>query len=357
MQRVPFAQLSLCALACACFLGVSLFPFLSFAQTSLFLETFQADLTLRSTPQFPAPGQTVRFSVQSSLFDLPSSEISWYVNNELAAQGVGRSDVDIAAGPLGSETFVRVEVRREGASATASGVIRPTSVDLLWEGDTYVPPFYQGRALPSAGGSVRLYAVPHFQSAGANAPIDPSELFYTWKKDGRTLTSLSGKGRYSVMIDGPVLFGTDIVSVEVKTADGVLQGSASVRLASVEPSLVLYEEHPIFGVLFHRAVENGATFPETEVGFVAIPYYAPVQNLQTQLLAYNWRVNGSSVSSNQARPNTITLNAAGSDGRATLELTLTHATNFFLRVAKSWNVALSAKGVGQGNDPFGSSTR
>lgn len=332
------------------FLCLYLLPATSSAQS--ILETFEADLTLRTAPQRPSPGDTVRFTVQSALFDLPTSNISWYVNDELVLEGVGVSGVDVIAGPLGSETLVRVEVRKEGAAATASGAIRPTEVDLLWEGVTYVPPFYQGRALPSAGSNIRLFAVPRFQVPGTNSFVSPNELFYTWRKNNKIIQSASGKGWHSVVMEGPVLFGSDTISVEVRTADNMLVGGASTRITSVEPSLVLYEEHPIQGTLYHKAIQGDATLPEVEATFSAVPYFAPAQNPNSSLLLYNWRVNNVPVKNNPSQPGTITLNATGSSGRALLELTLTHATNFFLRVAKSWSMQLSNSGGSSASDPF-----
>ena len=335
---------------------VSLVIFLAALPTTIqaqsILEAFTADLTLEATPQYPAPGENVRFSVQSLLFDLTTSDISWYANEGLVAEGVGTSGVTLTAGPLGSETTIRVEVRKEGASAATFGAIRPTALDLLWEADSYVPPFYTGRALPSAGSGVRFFVAPHFQIPGTNSLISPNELVYTWRKNGKIISSISGKGRHTVLIEGPVLFGSDTVSVEVKTADHTLQGGTSVRIASVEPSIVLYEEHPVFGVLYHRAITEGDTLPETEVTFTATPYYAPVRNRDTRNLLFEWRVNRVSVVNNPTRPHALTLNATGSSGNAFIELVLTHATNFFLRASKAWNITISNSIHTPQGDPF-----
>lgn len=326
-------------------------PSISRAQ-SLILDTFAADLTLRSEPQFPSPGDTVRFTVQSALFDLQTSDISWFVNDSLVSEGVGVSQINVPAGPLGSESIVRVEAREEGAAATASGTIRPTEVNLLWEGNTYVPPFYTGRALPSAGSLVRLFVVPRFQIPNTNSTIPSDELIYTWKKNNKLLQSQSGKARHSIVIESPALFASDTISVEVRTADNTLHGSASTRIASTEPVLALYEEHPIHGTLFHNAITNDTALSEVEATFSAIPYFAPVQNIQSSGLLYDWRVNRTSIKNNATKPNSVTLNAAGSSGRAFIELTLTHATNFFLRVSRQWDTQLANSGEASVSDPF-----
>ena len=308
-------------------------------------------LSLTTTPEYPGPQQTVRLTVQSALTDLSSSNITWYANGTVIASGVGVTEATVTTGLVGSATGFRVEVQGE-ISAAATGVLRPTAVDLVWEADSYVPPFYRGRALPSAGSIVRLFAVPHFQYSGTQSRVPANDLTYTWKKNGRTIASISGKGRHSVTMEGPVLFGSDTVSVEVSTDDSTLRGFASTRIASVEPSLILYENHPVFGILYHRALLANDAVPETEITLSAVPYFAPARNPDNGLLQYVWRVNNFAVQNDLARPSTITLNAEGSTGRAFIELALTHATNFFLSVRDSWTLTLAGSGSVIPSDPF-----
>ena len=311
------------------------------------------DLALEATPDYPSPGQNVRFTVRSVLLNLATSDITWYVNGAVVKEGAGLSEMDVVAGPLGSEKKVRVEVRGENEAVSVSGIIRPTEVELLWEADSYVPPFYRGRALPSAGSHVLFFALPRFQRPGASL-ISPSDLLYTWRKNGKVIQSASGRGKHTVLLDSPVLFGSDVVSVEVSTADGELRGLSSVRIASVEPLLVLYENHSLFGILYHRALGNQVTIPEVEATFSAVPYFAPVKSPDSGSLLYKWRVNNFALDSNTTRPSAITINATGSSGRAFIELALTHATNFFMSASGSWNVTLSnAEGI-NASDPFGS---
>jgi hypothetical protein len=247
-----------------------------------------------------------------------------------------------------------VEVQGENESLSASGVIRPTEVELLWEADSYVPPFYRGRALPSAGSHLRFFAMPRLARAGG-ALISPNDLLYTWRKNGKVAQSVSGRGKHTVLLDSPVLFGSDTVSVEVSTTDGELRGFSSMRIASVEPSLELYENHSLFGILYYRALGSQTTLPEEEATFSAIPYFAPVESPNSGLLIYKWRINNTAIASDTTRPNAITLNAAGSDGRAFIELALTHATNFFMSAGGTWNVTLSSARGSSLTDPFGSS--
>lgn len=322
------------------------------AHAQFALPSTRSDLSLDATPTSPAANSNVRLSVRSVLLDLAESDITWYANETVIASGIGVSETTILTGPLGTETRIRVEARASEGTAFAEGVFRPTEIDLLWEADSYVPPFYRGRSLPSSGSDVRLFAVPRFKQVGATTFVPPDELIYTWKLGGKIVKIISGRGKHSVTIASPSLFGSETVSVDVKTADGSLVGSSSVRIPSVEPSLVLYENHPVFGILYHRALQSPATVSEVETTFTAVPYFAPVQNPDDGSLVYTWRVGNSTIGSNAARPSTITINAAGTTGLAQIDLAMTHISNFFLNARNSWSVTLAGTDSSSAASPF-----
>jgi len=309
-------------------------------------------VSISSSPEYPTPNSLVRLSLQSVFLDLPGSTVTWYANDSVIAEGLGLTEATVTTGSLGTETRIRAEVTGESASATATGVLRPTEVDLLWEADSYVPPFYRGRALPSPGSSVRLFVVPRFQRPGADSLLSPDELIYTWKKNSRIVQAVSGRGKHTVSVESPALFGTDTVSVEVRTSDGMLRGFASVRISSVEPVLSLYENHPVFGILYHRALTNGSVLPETEAIFTAVPYFAPTRTPDSSTLIYAWRINNTPIGNDPKHPSSITINAEDSSGLAQIVLALTHATNFFIDTSGSWNITLAGAGSATIPDPF-----
>lgn len=214
-------------------------------------------------------------------------------------------------------------------------------IDLLWEADSYVPPFFRGRALPSAGTNLRLQAIAHFRDA-SGAPIPSQNLQYTWRRNGYVIAGVSGEGKSKVIIPAPPLFGSDTISVETKK-DGITLGSASERISSIEPSLDLYENHPLFGILYHQAFPAQNFIPEEEASFIVIPYFAQARNENDPNLIYEWKVNGHAVQ-NGSRPSEITINASNSSGTAFIELALSHLTNIYLNVAHSWAVIFEGSG-------------
>ena len=303
---------------------------------------FNADLTLELSPLYPRPGETVRVTARSTLVDLSGATLEWLENGKKVAGGVGVTFVDAKAGALGTETTVTaivfengIEVRRESAR------IHPIELELLWESDSYVPPFFRGRALPSAGTMLSLEAIPRFKRAGGSFVPD-GDITFTWRRNGYVVQKVSGRGASRVRLESPSLFGVDTITAEARTSDGLFESAASVRIRSVEPQLVLYEKHPLFGVMYHNAIPPRSFRPEVEVSFTAVPYFAEALTDTDGRLTYEWKVNGNSIGNDLERPNSITINARGSSGLALIELALSHATNLFLNSFGSWTVTLNA---------------
>lgn len=331
------------------FVAVALL-YASFAHAQFILPGVENALSISTTPAHPAPGDSVHLEARSALYDLSQSALTWRVNGKTFTAGEGVTSADIVAGSLGSEIDVSVDaVALDGAESFAEIAIIPTEVDLLFDSDSYVPPFYRGRALPSAGTHLHLEALPHLRVQGGK-DLPASELTYTWRRNDEVLGSVSGKGKSSVTIAAPVLFATDVISVEVRSSNGVLSGEAQVQIPSLEPTLALYEDHPLYGILYNRALGAHTDIPDTEMTFAAIPYFAQSSGAQDHSLQYAWMVNETAIKADSTRPNELTINATNSNGEAELALELTHLTNVFLQAAGSWGITLSSRSGS--NDAF-----
>lgn len=325
------------------FLSLIVFSQLSLAQSAS--ADVSGGISLSLTPERPAPGNTVRISAASFSPDLERSDITWYANDKIIAQGPGLKGIDVTAGPLGSETHVvAVAQTADGTSNSGDAFIRPTEIDLLWESDSYIPPFYRGRALPSAGTSLRLQAVPRFKLP-SGALVPEQDIIFTWRRNGSVVQSVSGRGRSSARLQAPVLFGTDIVTVEAASLDGSLQGSASVRVPSVEPVLQLYLDPPLFGVMYNQALGQQTAIADSEMSFAAVPYFAQAQSPNDSRLIYGWKVNGTDIEADPGRPSELTINSDKSTGLAQIALSLTHSANWFMQSLGAWAVSFSGNGA------------
>jgi hypothetical protein len=316
---------------------------------------FGTNISIALSPQYPAPLQSVHLTVNAAGIDLAGSTIVWRAGGNVIAQGIGKNSADIIAGPLGSETSIGVAViASDGSQYGAQATIAPTQLDLLGGSDSYTPPFYLGRALPSAGTNLILQALPHFKRSNG-ALIADSDITYTWKQDGQVLGSISGRGRSAAVIPIVHLYGGNTITVDAQSSDGTRSGETTVNVPLSNPVLDLYEDHPLYGVLYSAALRPSTHIPESEMAFAAIPYFAEARAINDPQLAYDWSVNDTRISPSAGSPQEITINADNSSGQAALSLEVTHATNYYFDATGLWNISFSSGTTAQ--DPFRTSTQ
>lgn len=322
-------------------------PVVAFAQSdsSPFLSSTAPDLEITATPQNPGANTPVSLSLGSSALDLADSSITWYQNGKALAQGTGVTAATVTTGALGSRLNITAAVTApDGTQEQAQTTIIPTQIDLLFDGNTYVPPFYQGRALPSAGTMIRAQALAYFKRADGTL-VPPSQISYTWKEGGSVVGTASGTGRSSAFLPAPSLYGSTVLEVDAASLDNSFTGSASIIIPAAPVQLVLYQDHPLYGIVYDNAIVSGASIAQSQATFAVVPYFAQARSPNDPNLAYTWSVNGSSVSSSAQDPSEITLNAQNSSGQAAVSVDITHATNIFLSAQGSWSISLGGVGA------------
>lgn len=315
------------------------------AQSNFFEQylTTSSDFILSIDPAYPAPNQTVQVTLSSNLSDLSQSTIVWQVNGR-TLEGAAGTEISVNTGALGSETTVAASITGT-MSGEVSTTITPTQVDLLYDADTYTPPFYTGRALPSTGSLIRLAAIPHFTTV-KGAVIPTNSISFTWKRNGRVLANISGKGKDTATLTAPVLYGRDLIEVEAQSLDGTRQGSASVTIPSIQPIVLLYQDNPLGGIDYHHAVRTHASISDSEVAFAAAPFFAHVRSPNDAALSYSWKVNGISIPATTTSASEVTINADNSDGTADLSVEITHASNILFDATGLWHLSFSPRSTG-----------
>lgn len=346
MKRAIYGRVLILLLSCF----TSLIPVLSYAQsdeTSILLRGSETAALIRANPADPQPGDTVHFSVDAPLHDLAKSSITWTIDGEVVAEGIGMNATDYSLGLSGDAIDVAVTIADPvWGNAAAAITIVPLQLDLIFDSPTYVPAFYRGRAMPSPGGVLRLQAIARFP--GTRGYLDESVITYTWSRNSQVLGSVSGKGRSSITIDAPLEGDVDTISVRASANDGTLSAVASAKIPATEPVLMLYEDQPLFGILFHSAFASEIpTRGDTTVA--AIPYFVTAQRLDDQALRYAWKINNQTVTASSTKKNEMTLHS--DNGALTLELGISHATNFFLDSIRSWKFLFGTAGGSIGTAP------
>jgi hypothetical protein len=279
----------------------------------LLAQSASTDLSIETIPINPGPGETVTLKAISYGVDLSQTSMTWTYNNNVIAQGVGKSTISLVAPNAGTAGTVTVTAAgggtQEGASAFVT--LRPASADLLWEAaDAYTPPFYKGKALLPVGGLVRVTAIP--------SPGAPRSLSYEWSRANSALQSESGFGKSSVTFQQSALNGQEKVDVTIQS--GTFSGASTLRIAPYTPKLITYENKDGF-VDYARGFNTNINL--TKPGFVLHfePYYFSAPTMSINDLDIETFVDGERVLT--SRQNELALSRPQNGGQSTIRLAIT----------------------------------
>jgi len=165
-----------------------------------------------------------------------------------------------------------------------ASIARAQSVDILWQGETYTPPFYQGRSLWSNQSRITLFALP--QGLG-----NPANLNYKWTKNGTVLGNFNGVGKNALAFNDSILSRPQTIKVDIVSGQNTVLASASVYVAPESPTLDVYEDNPLYGFMFHRAVDQEYQFRDKETKFAAFPLFFSVSDRVNDKIDYKWSTN------------------------------------------------------------------
>ncbi|PIR70321.1 MAG: hypothetical protein COU46_02145 [Candidatus Niyogibacteria bacterium CG10_big_fil_rev_8_21_14_0_10_42_19] len=297
------------------FVGIIIFSFLGgafvFAQTQSptsedfgrFLDTLRAEMgpglsglntsgsTIKIEPKFPGSNEEVTLFYSSFSFDVDRANITWTRNGKVVLKGKGEKQYKFVTGPIGQLETIQVSaINENGVEFTASEIFRIGGVDLLWNADTIIPAEYEGKAFPSFASKITVTAFPQF-FVGTNR-ISPNSLIYKWYVDGNIYKSSSGAGKRSMTFEfTPSLLGKETLNVylNVSNSEKTIISEKNISIPVKEPRILFYEEKPLEGANFARALKDFSMFPGEEREFRAVPYFFSKNGKEE--LKYSWMLN------------------------------------------------------------------
>lgn len=285
-----------------------------------------ADLVLISlSPENPAPNTLVEASL--SLLaggNLSQMEVEWVVNGKSVSKGKGVASATFRTGAFGSVTTLIITLSEGGETISKALSLKPASVLLVSESDGTAPPFYRGKTLFTYHGSTRIAAIPFFAGAGG-ARMNPKTLSYTWRIADRVPENSSGVGRDSFMFYARTPFRPTEVTVTVSTPDGSAVAEGKIVAEALAPAVFFYEEHPLYGVLWNRALTTAKELVAPEMHVRAQPFFFNKNN--ASLLKYDWTQNYQKVGS--PSDESIVFRNEGAEGEARIRVSVTNPNAMF----------------------------
>lgn len=314
----------------------TVFSFVSAANTPLTPQ-------ILLSPQYPQPGQTVTATVTLPNTNLRTASIVWLLNTKVQQRRTGGDSFTFnVPRATVAQTLGVLITPVSGAPLASTVTLYPSQVTLLWEGDTYTPPFYKGKKLYSPGGTIRAEAVTSFRNANGTL-LSNTNLVYTWSKNGVVLGDKSGIGANTLITDGPAFLGTTILSVNVHTQDKTQFAVSSVEIKSTKPIVRLYQSDPLTGIAYNRALIGKTILPSaSQLELQAVPYFAVAPALNSPALNYTWSINGKEATVSNITPSKLSIpKKIQQNGVATIRITIINILHLLQNAGTTISVTFS----------------
>lgn len=288
----------------------------------------QGGIAIDVSPENPQPGDEIRVSLSSFLSDLESSQISWTKDGKTELSGVGKTDFSFTVGDIGEPTTMEVLViLTTGIEIRRTITITPQGVDLLWEApDSYVPPFYRGKALPASEARIKVVAMPFMKSDDVR--LKAENLIYNWKRDLDLITSASGYGKNSYTFIYDVFSESERIDVEVSPLEGRTRASGSISIRPFATKILFYQKDDLEGIRFQKALGISFDLIRDTATIIAQPFFFSPKDALDRKLDYSWSINEEKIET-PIQKNELVLRIGERGGTATLSLTIDHIKKVF----------------------------
>ncbi|MBU1557630.1 hypothetical protein KKC45_01570 [Patescibacteria group bacterium] len=317
---------------------ITIFLFLIWILPTSFIEASSLDtgITANMKPEFPRANQTVSISLESYLTDLNRAEIYWYKNGILERGGLGETGFSFDTKEVGSEENISIEIVSPNLGIMNKEIIvRPAEIDLVWEADSYTPPFYKGKSLNSKQSDVTVVAVPNLIKESGEK-ISSENLIYTWRKDWSVLGSKSGVGKNKLLLESRDMLRDPVIVVDVETLDGLIKARRTITINKYQPKILFYKKDALLGTLFNTSISKQFNLSEEEISVVVYPFFFSEKDFSQGNLQYNWSMNNKRINNDS---DTLVLRQEGeSAGMSILSLEIKNLNKIMQFSEEKFNI-------------------
>ena len=319
-------------------LGVVFLPLSATAQTQQGSDPLQIEID----PKNPEPGQNVKVTAKSYSFDVSRAEVSYFINGELRTQDIGRTTYSFTIGDLGEKSNIQVVAeQQDGTISKAEKNIMPINIDMVWEAETYTPPFYKGKPLQAPRADVRVSVFPDFVRTN-KTKIARENLYYKWQLNGNLLQNSTGRGNSSITLrDVSNIKNRDLTfRVEVSSADQTMSSFTYLTIPKTEPKIVFYHKHPLRGIRYHKPIQESFEMESQETTILGTPYFFSSEEKSSPKLEYQWGVDGEEQPGSEGAPYALTLRHVNEEGgKANVSLSVRHSENYLQTAENSFDIS------------------
>lgn len=314
-------------------LGAFLFLFLPTAVLGVEFSLADIKTTIEATPKNPGSYENVLLTISSPFIDAGKAEITWSLDGKIAMKGIGAQNLRFKTGPVGSLNKIGIVIRTlDGKVIYKDLVIAPSDVDMLWEAYTYTPPFYKGKALDTQESLIKIVAIPHMLDKNGNK-MSSENLIYKWKTKDELRTEASGFGKNIFILRNDIVPVLEIIEVEVSLVDNTSVANGSLTLTITDTKPIIYQNDPLLGVLFNKALSGTIEMKNNEVRLSAYPFFFSIIKNKEEV-NYLWKMNRKIILNTNG--DSVIFTKPAITGSSKIELTVTGVFTVFQKGSDSF---------------------
>ena len=298
-----------------------------------FAQVQSTDILLTINPVSPKSGEGVLATVSTHSTDLNKANISWSLNGKVAFAGVGKKDFSFAMGDIGTTTNLEVDIETSSGSFVNKQItLTPANMDLIWEAvNSYVPPFYKGKALATSQGIIKVVALSPNSGSG--------EIYsYKWKQDGTNLPDSSGYGKNYYVFQNSYLEPDNTIETVASNLIGNTVGASKITINYGKPIIDFYQKDSTLGTKWEHALVDGFTVNKDGETLIAEPYFFSPKDLSSSNLDFKWTLNGDQIETPSQKNELSIKPEAGTSGNTAIKIAINNVNTLFLSLEKTLNV-------------------
>lgn len=275
-------------------LVVSIFGFtkINHAQQIPEISLYSADdIIVETIPNIPGPNEPVQLKINSFSFNLNNYYVAWFKDGKQVLAGYGERDYRFTMGGNGTITEITIVVEFENQVFRKELRFAPSQVDLLWEApESYVPPFYKGKALPLGQAKIKVTAIPETLLI---EPNDSDKLIYYWDNNFERQVAKSGFGRNSFTFEADPLLENERVKVTTndRRENSFATNSIDIPTAVYQPKILFYEINDNGRLMTNKALNTNSTIEGNKVKLAFHPLNISSYEKNFTDLFVDWQVN------------------------------------------------------------------
>lgn len=247
-------------------------------------------LVLSTSPEHPNAFTKVRAELKSFSIDLSRATVSWSLDGVVKREGQGERLFQFETKGLGVPVVLKVTATTaDGRLFEKIRLFAPAGVELVWQANSYTPPFYKGKALFSYEGTGTAVAVPFFNDDDGSR-IAVRDLIFTWKENNEKVVNASGVGKDLFPLLSTIPVRPITINVVVESNDQRFSAEKEITINPIAPQIVLYENHPLYGILFNHAIIDSIPLVQ-ELSLSAMPYFFNTSKRAEPSVTYEWGMN------------------------------------------------------------------